>query len=387
MHPFETPPSASLNRVQIVDLPGLPLDAVVRGRRGDELVSNRALMALAGEHSAALGLSTDDLPAVAPLLTRSDARMRDRAARVVHDALASDDPAKRAAGEAVARRLGRNLGWLLIALHRGDAANQAVRPDWQPADWETWAEVRQVWLGGGLSSGRLGETIAAEARQILDELGYGRIEVTLSPYRGQIALVGAARTLAFTAGASAIPGARGRRRVLGLDFGHTLIKRAVLTYVDGTLTNLGPLSPRLIDWRTIDPGQDEAALGRAVLALLADAIAEIAAEAPHVEPLALVSVAAYKQRGRLVGNGPYATIHAAAGDLPAAGIISAAASDRAGHPLSVQVIHDGTAAALAHAGSAHSAVIVMGTALGVGFPPADVAGLCAVSVASKGFCG
>jgi len=39
---FETPLSASLNRVQIVDLPSLPLDEAVCGRRsGDELVSNR----------------------------------------------------------------------------------------------------------------------------------------------------------------------------------------------------------------------------------------------------------------------------------------------------------------------------------------------------------
>jgi hypothetical protein len=362
-----------------MDLPGLPLDAAVRGRRGDEMLSNRALLALAAEHADALGLSADDLPAVTPLLTRSDVLVRDRAPRVVAAALASADPACRAAGEAVAQRLGRNLGWLLIALHRGDAVNQQVRPDWQPVDWETWAAVQQIWLGGGLSSGRLGEIIAAEARLLLEELAYKQIEVALSPYRGQIALVGAARMLAFAAGAPASQGKRGRRSVLGLDFGHTLIKRAVLTYVDGALTSLDSLEPRLTDWRVIDPGQGDAALGRRVLALLADTIAHTAAEAFWAEPLALVSVAAYKQRGRLVGNGPYAAIHAAAGDLPARDILSAAASRRAGIPLPVQVIHDGTAAALAHAGAAHSAVIVIGTALGVGFPPVDRTGLCPVA--------
>jgi hypothetical protein len=142
------------------------------------------------------------------------------------------------------------------------------------------------------------------------------------------------------------------------------------------------LAPRLTDWRAIYPADDdEAALGSAVLDLLAGLIAETVAEAPQAEPLALVSVAAYKQRGRLVGNGPYAAIHAAAGDIPADAIVSTAASRRAGAPLAVRVIHDGTAAALAHAGTPYTAVIVMGTALGVGFPPVDEVGLRPVAAA------
>jgi hypothetical protein len=372
---LETPPSASINRVQIVDLPGLPLDAAVRGKRGDELVSNRVLMALAAERAAALGLDASDLPAVTPQLTRSDVQVRDHAARAIQAALTSDELDRRAAGEAVARRLGRNLGWLLIALQRGDAANQAVRPDWQPADWERWAAVRRVWLGGGLSSGRLGETIAAAARRLLGELDHGQIDVALSPYRGQIALVGAARMFSHARSD------RQRRttQVVGLDFGHTLVKRAVLTYEHGALVGVDLLSPRLTDWRVIYAGQDEVGLGRNVLALLADTIVATAAEAPQAEPVALVSVAAYKERGRLVGNGPYAAIHAAAGDLPADVIVSAAATQCAGTLITAQVIHDGTAAALAHAGSPHSAVIVMGTALGVGFPPVDTTGLCPVA--------
>jgi hypothetical protein len=329
-------------------------------------------MALAAERAAALGLDASDLPAVTPQLTRSDVQVRDHVARAVHTALTSDDPGRRAAGEAVARQLGRNLGWLLIALQRGDDANQAVRPDWQPADWEAWAAVRRVWLGGGLSSDQMGEAIAAAARQLLDELDHGQVDVALSPYRGQIALVGAARTFSHARYDR-------QRRILGLDFGHTLVKRAVLTYEHGALVGVDLLSPRLTDWRVIYAGQDEAGLGRNVLALLADTIVATAAEASQAEPVALVSVAAYKERGRLVGNGPYAAIHAAAGDLPADAIVSAAATQRAGTPITAQVIHDGTAAALAHAGSPHSTVIVMGTALGVGFPPVDTTGLCPVA--------
>ena len=370
--PFETPPSASLNRVQIMDLPGLPLDEAVRGRRGDELVSNRALMALAADHVVALGLLPEDLPPVTPLLTRSDVRVRDQVARIVDAALAGADPTRRAAAEVITRRLGRNLAWLLVTLHRGDAANRAVRPDWQAADWEKWAAVRRVWLGGGLTSGRLGEAIAAEARDGLAELGCGQIEVGLSPYRDLIALIGAARTLEAR-----------DRTVLGFDFGHTLVKRAVLTYRNAALQAIDPLPPRLADWQAIyPPEEDEAALGCTVLDFMAGAICETAAEVPQAEPFAVVSVAAYKQQGQLMGNGPYASIHASAADAPADRILAAAISERAGYPVGVRSLHDGTAAALAHAGTAHSTVIMLGTALGVGFPPATEDALCAIAFGS-----
>ena len=183
--------------------------------------------------------------------------------------------------------------------------------------------MRRVWLGGGSVQRAAGRSDQAEARRLHGRLGYGQIEVALSHYRGLIALVGAARTLE-----------RGTRTVLGFDFGHTLVKRAVLTYGDGALQHIEPLSPRLADWRAIYPPEDdEAALGRSVLAFMTGVICETAAEAPQAEPLAVVSVAAYKQQGRLVGNGPYASIHAAAGDEWADSILTTAISERAGSCL------------------------------------------------------
>ncbi|MEZ4767438.1 MAG: hypothetical protein R2844_03325 [Caldilineales bacterium] len=270
-------------------------------------------------------------------------------------------------------RLGRNLGWLLIALRRGDAVNRAVRPDWQAADWDRWASVRTVWLGGGLSSGVLGEAIAASARRLLVRLGYGDIDVRLSPYGGAVALAGAARTLPHS------PGEPDQRRVLGFDFGQTLIKRAELSYEAGVLAGMAELPSLLVEWSEIYPAEeDAAALGRRVLSFIADVIARTVAERPDAEPLALVSVAAYKLNGRLAGNGPYASIHAAAGDRPAGEILGEAASRAAGREVSVLPIHDGTAASLAHAGAPNSAVIMLGTALGVGFPPAREDGLRAM---------
>ena len=43
--------------------------------------------------------------------------------------------------------------------------------------------------------------------------------------------------------------------------------------------------------------------------------------------------------------------------------------ERLGHPVEIDLLHDGTAAARTYAGMAHAAVIMLGTALGIGFPP------------------
>jgi hypothetical protein len=56
-------------------------------------------------------------------------------------------------------------------------------------------------------------------------------------------------------------------------------------------------------------------------------------------------------------------------------MLAEAVTDHTGRPCRVHMIHDGTAAAAAFAGRPAAAVIALGTALGVGFPPASAAGL------------
>jgi hypothetical protein len=43
------------------------------------------------------------------------------------------------------------------------------------------------------------------------------------------------------------------------------------------------------------------------------------------------------------------------------------------------IVHDGTAAAALHAGEANTVVLVIGTAIGVGFPPDSAEGLCPIA--------
>jgi hypothetical protein len=117
-----TPSHVSVNRVRIVDLPGLPVDDEVRGHRADHLLSSRALMRYARERAEAL-----QLPAA---YARDTIQTRLELPCLVNACLSSPYEPARAAAQAIGRRLGRNLGHVLLTLHRGDAANRAARPDW-----------------------------------------------------------------------------------------------------------------------------------------------------------------------------------------------------------------------------------------------------------------
>ncbi len=82
----------------------------------------------------------------------------------------------------------------------------------------------------------------------------------------------------------------------------------------------------------------------------------------------MLSVAAYVQGGRLLGSGLYANLNALSDD--ARPLLAEAVHAQTGRALRAHLIHDGTAACALYAGAPNAAVIVVGTALGIGFPPA-----------------
>src|SRR6476619_2662653 len=101
--PLHLTPAASLNRARIMDLPGLPLPAEVRGRTGYDLLGSAALIRDLQEQASALGLTQADLAVPGDLPRRFDGCFADA------------DPAVRAAATALARRWGRRLACLALA--------------------------------------------------------------------------------------------------------------------------------------------------------------------------------------------------------------------------------------------------------------------------------
>lgn len=353
--PF-TPPHVSVNRVRIADLPGLCLDDVVRGQAAYHLLSKEAVVLYALEQAHLLQLP----PA---LLEDSPAAYRDLPL-VVDGALSSSEPMKRAAAEHIARRLGRNLAYILLTLHRGDACNRVLRPDWTATEWDLWASIQSVRLGGGLVRGLLGKRLVEYATALLAELGYAdELRIELTPYCQEMSLLGAGR---YTPdGVSA---------ALCFDFGQTMIKRALLHFEQGVITAMGVLPFLPTEWAFSNvPTAALRYSGEEVLALVSDVLACTAEETGIRDAEILLSIAAYVDAGQVLGNGIYARMSTLAADVRP--LLATAVRARNGTTSRIHLIHDGTAAAAVHAGEPHTAVIVAGTALGVGFCPPTSAGL------------
>jgi hypothetical protein len=350
LNPEHITPDVSLNRVWIMDLPGVPLDADVRGRRAGDVLSAGALAALVRQHAAALWLSEADRTEDGRLLLLLDT------------CLAAGDSTVRAQAEAIARQFGRRLAYLVLTLTRGDAANRAARPEWDDSYWAYWAAIRQIWLGGGVMSGRLGPLTLAEAQATLAGAGLSDCALRLADQPAILPLLGAAR---------AVP--PGYRAAAVLDCGGTAIKRGVAHYAEGArpgLRLLPSLPAQILALGSLPPLEQAAALAPVLVEALAATWQAAAAsgEGP-VAPVLVASIAAYVKDNQPLDyqGGAYAALRLLSPNLGA--WLAERVSGAVGQPVTVRLIHDGTAAARVFAGQPHSAVILLGTALGVGFPP------------------
>jgi hypothetical protein len=194
------------------------------------------------------------------------------------------------------------------------------------------------------------------------EANYPDYTIRLSPYAAALPLVGAARHAPSTCQTAAV-----------FDFGSTLIKCAYASYREATLTELGCLSPRLTGWEHIERSSN--VLAKRATQLLDRIVATIvttwrSAGRSLTGPI-LGSVAAYMQDGHpmLAQGGTYYQLGHVTDHLQTA--LAQRVSDQLGKPVDVLLLHDGTVAATAYAGQENTAVVMLGTALGIGFPPLE----------------
>lgn len=369
--------SPSLNQTRIIDLPGLQLPAGIRNQTGYDLLSAAALGELVRENTTSLGLEPESLD----LLEQFDRCFE------------SSDHLVRAAARRIAVEYGQRLGYLLLTLHRADEANRAVRPQWDERHWAFWQAIRHVWLGGGLFSGWLGSAALRHARAIL-QTNAAPVKVELAGYPALLPLLGAAR-YGFRSGTvpagqtSANRGSEpenmmaGDRAVLVLDLGHTRIKRAWAHYHAGRLEALSllPERPSMCAEITAEP-VSAANLERQSEALV-DLIVESWQTAQRLDLAAethiVVSLATYLCHGQPCqpSESCYDRLAYLSDDLPA--YLAGGLGRQLGRPIRLTLLHDGTAAASVYDGALNSAVIVLGTALGVGFPVGQSERLCPVT--------
>ena len=347
LDPDSLTPAASLNRLRIVDLPGLAVEAEARGKTGHDLLSLAALAAHVRAEAGALGLVGGG---------------EDAAVALAFDrCFVADDPAIRRAADTIAARFGRRLGYLILTLKRGDGVNRRARPDWDEADWARWAGIQTFWIGGGLAGGRLGPRLVSQATATVRAAGMTECEARLASHPALLPLIGAAR--------SAPPG---WATASVFDFGQSVIKRALAVYAEGALVALRLLPPLPARHTAPDEiGAEQARrLAEHMTATIGETWGSVGRHGPRHAPVIVASLAAYARDGQPLPRqgGPYAMMHVLSDNL--ARWLSERASDRIGRAIEVTLLHDGSAAARTYAGAEQAAVIMLGTAIGVGFPPA-----------------
>lgn len=349
--PYHLTPHASLNRLRIVDLPGVVLDPDVRGKTAYDLLAAgniaNSILLRANELDLA-STARRDAATVIPMLSRR---------------LTADDARVRAAARDVARSLGRSLAYILLTLLRGDEINRRARDDWDPSYWQYWSGIRALWIGGGIVSGQLGPLLRAHAAEALAENGADDIEIHLAAFPSVLPLIGAARSVRPDIQASLV-----------FDFGTSLVKRGYAVYRKGMLAHLRVLPPLpVLPVEPADPNTAPAEQALAIAHFMIDALARTWAESldcgNHTAQALVVSLASYVRNGQPLPRpgGMYSHLHTL---LPNCEVwLADRLSQRLGTTLELRLIHDGTAAARTFAGEKHAAAIMMGTALGVGFPP------------------
>lgn len=233
------------------------------------------------------------------------------------------------AGEApgaaeVVEEMGDRLASLLATLRApatADAAGGARR-----TYLEVWRGIDLVRVGGGLAKGPVGKRVAAGA-------GTG---VVAARHPEWLPLIGAARST------------RGRdRHALVMDAGQTWVKLGIAEYRDQWLAGL----------RILDPLPVASLTSADLPALLAREVAAARQAHPCAGAGVVCSVASYLEDGR-----PIREVRSIYEGLDPALM-------RSGFGVSMRFIHDGTAAWRAAATEERSAVVMLGTWLGVGIGP------------------
>jgi hypothetical protein len=344
--PLDLDSRTSLNSTRLASLD--VVEPVLRGTRALELLSAAAVAASIRASATVLKLEIAD---------RDDRELLPE----FDKCLVASDLAVREAARRQATPFGRYLGYLLATL-RLDASAPETR-----AYREHWSRIGRVWLAGGLASGNLGHVLSDVSSQVLEKAG-SRLDIQVAPRPGVLPLIGAARCLTATDGVALV-----------YDFGGTTAKHGLGTYVDGKLIGLRLLPPISTPASARMLAEDEAAVGHTLAVFICNSIVQDwgALQSEGKAPLRKVtaSVASYVK-----DNHPedytaagYMTLRHIA---PNAGKwLTKAISARVGHDIDLTLMHDGTAAARTFAGQDNTAVILLGTWLGVGFAPPSQDGL------------
>lgn len=330
--PAFPPTSNSLNRFKIWELADFPKEKL--GRGGYRLISSAALTDAIQVRLAELAI---------------DSNLSEKELQQTYFELLE---VGNLAAIQIAKELGANLGSILLALHDSTQTNREGNSEKDIAYWDYWSNVQTIYLGGGLASGKIGAIIAREAQLTVSKhLSDYKIAVAQNPRH--LCILGAARYV--SAGNQAII----------FDFGGTFVKRARAFYSENKLQCVQLLESVPSGFGLQADETESQAIFERFVDVLVDGYQE--GDAPFI-PVSIAAYVSAKGQPYLAQGGIYMLMSHLGNNVPQ--LLSRAVSEHLGKPIIVKLIHDGTAAASFFSPLENAAVIMIGTAIGSGYPVA-----------------
>lgn len=340
--------NTSLNRLKIIDIPNINVDPEVKGKRGLRIMSAEVLIEYIKKESKRLNLDLNEIADVdLPIY--------------LNKCLESENLEVKLTAENIARRLGRNLAYILLVLKRGDKVNKKVREDWEQKHWDYWKKVNNITFAGGLASGNLAKRLIYYIEKLFDEANTPGYNITFAKNPSLISMIGAAR--------NAPPKCSS---LLVFDFGQTLTKRGLAKFEGEELKEIitfSSLESKHVEereFKNLEQEKSEAEnLKSHIITVIKSTWEE--AVAKNLNPCSSISVSIANDLidGKFFGGG-YGKLRLLSDNLQQK--IEKEVSSKIGRTTQISFIHDGTAAADAYAETDSSVLLTFGTAIGVGFP-------------------
>lgn len=342
--------NCSLNKIIFAKLPIDGVEDEIEGKAVSDLFGAKIIIQDIKEHADELGIELDqykeiDLP------------------KVLGEYLADDEMSNHDGYHENARKLatkyGNRLGLMLLLLKTGLPENRRVRNDWTDLNWEYWKNIKNIFLAGGLASGNLGKYFVLTVKHLFEQAGVEPYHIVRNENSSKIGAMGCLTQV------------QGKEKVhILFDFGQTKIKRLIAVRENDRTSLIELESKKSIYTKWIEPSDNSIENANALHEYLVDIITDTYREAGKYGEVGceiVISIASYVIDGRINDTrGGYAKLTKLGENY--AYILSQELEKRLQTNIYIQLIHDGTAAALYYKDYKDSVCITMGTAFGVGYP-------------------
>ncbi|GHU82117.1 hypothetical protein AGMMS50284_3470 [Clostridia bacterium] len=340
--------TSSINRVFVKKLPVYGLEDTIEGLYASDIFSAELITGEIKNHASELGIALagtaeNELPFI------------------LEEKLDSANKIESDCAKAIIRKFGIRLGLILLALKQGDHENKAQRKDWSDAHWAYWASLENIILVGGFASGKFGPLLIESTKSVFEYANKKPYNIIAFENASQVGMMGCTKLIEEQNGYHIV-----------MDFGQSSIKRSVIKMRHGDIADiikLPSLPSKYMRWNIEDKDEKQKetiALHRYLLGAIADTHRR-AQKIGNVNNKIIISIASYTIGGKLNDKrGGYAKLTSLCPNY--ADCLSEEVSGAIKRQIKIQLVHDGTAAALYFSDYPKAVCITLGTYFGTGFP-------------------